>query len=165
MFEKHPENAPPYDVLLSQLGTFQFQRKYPNGDPSGPGIPNSAYTKWTSPQLISVFKKSGLEVGNPRPMTKNDYGLAPMIAVEGTRFFIASLCADCGGRVLSFAKQEDLDATAKYYSDLGRSNAALFSWVHSRDNLLLQINGSLSEPKARAYAAALNNLADGYLQP
>ena len=35
VFEQHPENQPPYDVLLSQLGTFQFQRKYPNGDPSG----------------------------------------------------------------------------------------------------------------------------------
>jgi hypothetical protein len=35
VFEKHPENARPHDVLLSQLGTFQFKRKYPNGDPSG----------------------------------------------------------------------------------------------------------------------------------
>ncbi|MEA2573355.1 MAG: polysaccharide biosynthesis protein PslG [Chloroflexia bacterium] len=34
VFEKHPENARPYDVLLSQLGTFQFHRKYPGGDPS-----------------------------------------------------------------------------------------------------------------------------------
>lgn len=34
VFEKHPENQPPYDVLLSLLGTFQFERKYPNGDPS-----------------------------------------------------------------------------------------------------------------------------------
>lgn len=34
-FEKHPENAVPYDVLLSQLGTFQFKAKYPNGEPSG----------------------------------------------------------------------------------------------------------------------------------
>ncbi len=38
VFESHPENLPPYDVLLSQLGTFQFQRKYPTGDPS-PGTP------------------------------------------------------------------------------------------------------------------------------
>ena len=36
VFEEHPENRPPYDVLLSQLGTFQFQRKYPGGDPSPP---------------------------------------------------------------------------------------------------------------------------------
>ena len=30
VFELHPQNQPPYDVLLSQLGTFQYQRKYPN---------------------------------------------------------------------------------------------------------------------------------------
>jgi hypothetical protein len=34
VFEYHPENQPPYDVLLSQLGTFQFKRKYPTGDTS-----------------------------------------------------------------------------------------------------------------------------------
>ena len=36
VFEEHPEKQPPFDVLLSQLGTFQFQRKYPGGDPSPP---------------------------------------------------------------------------------------------------------------------------------
>ena len=34
VFEMHPENKPPQDVLLSHLGLFQFQRKYPNGEPS-----------------------------------------------------------------------------------------------------------------------------------
>jgi hypothetical protein len=29
VFEKHPENASPYDVLLSQLGTFRYKDKYP----------------------------------------------------------------------------------------------------------------------------------------
>ncbi len=27
VFERHPENAPPYDVLLAQLGTFRYQEK------------------------------------------------------------------------------------------------------------------------------------------
>lgn len=31
VFEKHPENPSPYDVLLSQLGTFRYKEKYPNG--------------------------------------------------------------------------------------------------------------------------------------
>jgi hypothetical protein len=31
VFELHPENQPPYDVLLSQLGTYQARRRY--GDP------------------------------------------------------------------------------------------------------------------------------------
>ena len=39
VFEMHPENQPPYDVLLSQLGTFRLQEKYPNGvvSQAGPG--------------------------------------------------------------------------------------------------------------------------------
>ena len=28
VMEYHPENRPPYDVLLSQLGTFQYREKY-----------------------------------------------------------------------------------------------------------------------------------------
>ena len=31
VFEHHPENPAPYDVLLSQLGTFRYKEKYPNG--------------------------------------------------------------------------------------------------------------------------------------
>jgi hypothetical protein len=34
VFEYHPENKPPYDVLLSQLGTFRYKRKYPGGAPN-----------------------------------------------------------------------------------------------------------------------------------
>ena len=44
VFEKHPENAAPYDVLLSQLGTFQFKRKYPNGEAGGQPVPPAAAT-------------------------------------------------------------------------------------------------------------------------
>ena len=35
VFEMHPENEPPYDVLLSQLGTFQYREKYEGA--GGPG--------------------------------------------------------------------------------------------------------------------------------
>jgi phospholipase C len=31
VFEYHPENQPPYNVLLSQLGTFRYKEKYPDG--------------------------------------------------------------------------------------------------------------------------------------
>ena len=37
VFEMHPEKAHPYSVLLSQLGTLQFKRKYPAGEPGAPG--------------------------------------------------------------------------------------------------------------------------------
>jgi beta propeller repeat protein len=34
VFEYHPEQKPPYNVLLSQLGTFRYKQKYPNGAPN-----------------------------------------------------------------------------------------------------------------------------------
>jgi hypothetical protein len=48
VFELHPENAPPYDVLLSLLGREKYLAKYPGGDPSGsapPAPPPPAPTK------------------------------------------------------------------------------------------------------------------------
>jgi|GEM_PF-3182472 len=54
VFEYHPENQPPFNVLLSQLGTFQYKRKYPNGAPDQK--PNN--------DLGSVlFRETGKRVG------------------------------------------------------------------------------------------------------
>ena len=33
VFELHPENEPPNDILLSLLGVFRYKQKYPNGAP------------------------------------------------------------------------------------------------------------------------------------
>lgn len=108
-----------------------------------------------STKVVQAFKSAGLEAENPRAMTKDDYGLAPMAAKEGTRFFIPSLGENSGGRIMSFASQEDLERTRKYYDDLGKSSAAFFSWVFVKDNILVQINGSLPEEKAKRYEKAL----------
>ena len=48
VFELHPENQPPYDVLLSQLGKFQLDSRYPNG--SNPAAaPQTAPSGSTAP--------------------------------------------------------------------------------------------------------------------
>ena len=39
VFEHHPENQPPNDVLLSQLGTFRYRQKYGNNPPGTPAPP------------------------------------------------------------------------------------------------------------------------------
>ncbi len=71
VFEYHPENAAPFDVLLSQLGTFQYGRKYPNGNPSakatGAAIDLTAHCllggvvngKWTLPTDSTAYLKGG----------------------------------------------------------------------------------------------------------
>jgi hypothetical protein len=38
VFELHPENQPPYDVLLSQLGREKYEHLYPNGTSGGAGV-------------------------------------------------------------------------------------------------------------------------------
>ena len=38
VFEYHPENKAPFDVLLSQLGTIRFKAKYPGGEPGGSAL-------------------------------------------------------------------------------------------------------------------------------
>ncbi|HST03401.1 MAG TPA: M14 family zinc carboxypeptidase [Chloroflexia bacterium] len=55
VFEYHPENAnTPYEVLLSQLGTFRYEQKYPEGAPSQ--TPN------TTPGSL-LFPETGKRLG------------------------------------------------------------------------------------------------------
>ena len=42
VFEYHPANQPPFDVLLSQLGTFRYHQKYPDGASGQPPTPGRA---------------------------------------------------------------------------------------------------------------------------
>ena len=54
VFEKHPENAPPNDVLLSLLGVFLYQQKYPAGAPGQ--TPNAEAN-------AQLFPETGHKVG------------------------------------------------------------------------------------------------------
>lgn len=115
---------------------------------------------WNTQQVVDAFKIAGLEAENARPMTVDDYGMAPMLALEATRFIIPSLCADCGGRIMSFNKNEDLEVVKNYYDELAKSSALFFSWVFVKDNILVQINGDLPEPIAKQYETALFDMSE-----
>lgn len=57
VFELHPENAAPNDVLLSLLGSFRYQQKYPSGAPKQiPNtLPGSQLFPQTSKRLGGTF--------------------------------------------------------------------------------------------------------------
>jgi hypothetical protein len=122
------------------------------GDAASP-----SFQKWKNSQVVDAFKAAGLEVENPRPMSKpQDYGAAPTIDIEATQFTIPSLGeGGGGGHVYSFASEDDLEKMVQYYANASTDN---FSWVYVRDNILVQIDGRLPEEKAKQYEAALGNV-------
>ncbi len=123
-----------------------------------PPSPTPVFDIWTIENAQDALLKAGLEFESPHEMTNDDYGIAPLAAKEGIRFYIPSLCSDCGGRLLTFSTIEDLNSMYRYYDELGKKSALFFSWVFTKDNILIQINGDLSEARALEYQAALNNL-------
>ena len=145
----------PVTVVVTQLVEVVVTATPPPPTPTPEVTPTPAFQRWTSTEAADAFAAAGLEAENVRPMTVDDYGMAPMTAVEGSRFLIPSLCADCGGRIFSFASQKDLDAMEAFYVELGKSSALFFSWVFTNDNILVQINGDLPETTAQQYEAAL----------
>jgi hypothetical protein len=71
VFELHTENQPPYDVLLSQLGTFHYKLKYPNGG----GTPAPTTIPGTATPLPSTGKAgwSQINAANNGPKARYDH--------------------------------------------------------------------------------------------
>jgi acetyl esterase/lipase len=59
VFEHHPENQPPHDVLLSLLGAFRYREKYPGGTGSAS---HPAQEPNTSPDSM-LFPQTGKRLG------------------------------------------------------------------------------------------------------
>jgi hypothetical protein len=106
-----------------------------------------------SMRVIQAFHALDLEAERVRPMEPEDYGPAPQVAVEGTRFFMPFLGGEQGGRVMSFANQEDLEQVRSHYANLDTEPPP---WLFVRDNILVQLHGDLTAEEAAEYEAALN---------
>lgn len=63
VFELHPENQPPNDVLLSQLGTFEYRRKYTAGTPPPAGQTPAPVAPPTPTTLTQPLATTDIEVG------------------------------------------------------------------------------------------------------
>jgi len=54
VFELHTENQPPYDILLTQLGTLRLKQKYPNGTGNTTPVPSQPTTRPVSGPLVQL---------------------------------------------------------------------------------------------------------------
>lgn len=111
--------------------------------------------------VIEAFQTANLEAEEPTDMTKDDFGMAPMKSEEAKRFLIPSLGPDSGGRIFSYNNQDELQEMKSYYDDLGEESAMFYSHTASRDNILVQINGSLEDEEFEKYKEVLNAVGSG----
>jgi hypothetical protein len=64
IFEQHPENAPPYHVLLAQLGTLRYHNRYPQGAPGQQANHDQAqYFPETGHTVGGAFRRYWVEHG------------------------------------------------------------------------------------------------------
>lgn len=100
VFELHPENKAPYDVLLSQLGTFRMEQKYPGGAPTpGAGTPGSISGKLTYPsEMVPALKVYAIEAAGPRYYSvqtkEGDQSFTISGVAPGTYYVLAYWSAD-----------------------------------------------------------------------
>jgi hypothetical protein len=104
--------------------------------------------------VIAAFKAAGLEAEGERAMTQEDYGDAPFLC-SGTQFNLPSLGNDKLGRVFICERREELTSLKTFYNVRGQGNPELRSWTYSKENVLLQLDGSLPRDTAMQYEAAL----------
>ncbi|MDQ5822981.1 MAG: hypothetical protein M3441_02080 [Chloroflexota bacterium] len=120
VFELHPENPPPHDVLLSQLGTFRFREKYPNGEPVAQGSPvaatstpsTSAATATATPSRPYSAEEDARThptappPDNPRPQFNKNYpGAAQRTCVDVAKYDIARSGEFVAGNFQLFIQQ------------------------------------------------------------
>lgn len=130
----------------------------------GVSIPGTEETALTSKKVEAAFTDAGLEARKPRPMTREDFGAAPMRTKDATLFLIPFLASDLylGGRAFVFDSVANLRATKNYF-DKFRNYVGPFFFSRTFANIdrlvLVQIEGHMTEKKkARKYRAVVNDL-------
>lgn len=111
----------------------------------------------SSADVVAAFKRAGLPAENPARIPPNQFGIAPVLTSDATRFLIPSLGEDAGGRAFVLDSPEDLAKMKAAYDAVGRESGLLFSWTFVNEDrlVLVQINGDLPEVEAKKYGGVV----------
>jgi hypothetical protein len=122
VFEAHPENQPPYDVLLSQLGTFRYQAKYlapptPTLIPTSVASPAPANTPVPEPTTAAGPDCSGIPPSDKMTATPNCGPAGSTFQFEGTGFLpgenVGIYTTTSSGQVFGTSDTGDADKSGK----------------------------------------------------
>ncbi|MBA5729587.1 DUF1002 domain-containing protein [Aerococcaceae bacterium INB8] len=122
-------------------------------------------------EILQAFYDAGLNVMEPKIMTRNDYGIAPLLAEEAVSFgaqfaeFIfenedGSIEQFNYGRLFLVRDENDLQTIKAVYDDLGKEAAMLYSHTYSKGDILLQMGGDVSDEDFALYTAVIDEVVE-----
>jgi hypothetical protein len=130
---------------------FQTHAMQPPPMPPEEYSAKSRFHRLSSSDVVTAFKKSGLEVVNLKPgLTIGAPG-----AQESTIFLIPSLGKNIGSLVSSYSSDEDLQKSIQYYAKMNKKTAPPSWRIFTKDNILLLISVKVPENTAQAYGQVL----------
>lgn len=109
----------------------------------------------TTDVVIEQFEVEGLEIGAVSDLDNSEFG---NIREEGKRILVPSLGADNGGRLYRFSDDADLQQAKSYYDGISNSGPLFYNHTYQSGNLLLQMNGEMSDEDFAKYTAVLDEL-------
>ena len=122
-------------------------------------------------EILQAFYDAGLNVMEPKIMTRNDYGIAPLLAEEAVSFgaqfaeFVfenedGSIDQFNYGRLFLVRDENDLQTMKAVYDDLGKEAAMLYSHTYSKGDILLQMGGDVSDEDFALYTAVIDEVVE-----
>ena len=114
---------------------------------------------WRASDVLRSLQATGLDVEAIPGGKKNDE-LGMSVHADEIRFRTHAGTILVGGIILAFDSQDELIQMMNYYRTLGQALPAAKSWVFSRDNVLIQINGDLPAEQAKRFEEALGSIGE-----
>ncbi len=113
--------------------------------------------KWSPEDIVKALNESDLGVKNTGPVNKSAYSSLPAKAKEAIKFTAPSIGEKGIGCILSFEVKSNMEKIKKHYLEKNKSEE-LYSWTFAKDNILVVLNGVISEENARMFESALSEL-------
>ena len=111
----------------------------------------SRFSRFSSRDLVTAFKKARLEIADLTPgLTVGAPG-----ARESTIFLIPSFGKNIGGLVSSYSSEQDLQNAIEYYLKMNKNTDSPAWRMFTKHNILLLISGKVSEKSAKEYEYVL----------
>lgn len=131
--------------------------KHEAEEPEKDEQPEEPAKEITTDDIISAFKKDGLEIGDVTDLEKKEFGDT---REEGKRILVPSLGEDAGGRIFRFKDKDGLDKAKEYYVTLGESGPLFYSHTYEKGLFLLQMNGDMEDSKFEQYEKVMDAAID-----